>query len=385
MDVRQTRLSWGEKHELWQRWRRGEPVREIAQALQRAKRTVYAVVEAEGGIAPRPRRRSRLALTTREREEISRHLAQGESLRTISQHLGRAPSTVCREVGRNGGRAVYRATQADGQAWRRSRRPQPCRLSTRPALRRAVAHHLARQWSPQQIAGWLRRTFPSDPDMQVSPETIYRSLFVQSRGVLKRRLLRELRHHPAFRHARAATKRRPHQSRLVEPISIRQRPADVEDRAVPGHWEGDLLEGTRNTFVATLVERQSRYVLLVRVPNKETHAVVRALARRIRRLPQGLRRSLTWDRGAELAAHRALTITTAVQVFFCDPQSPWQRGSNENTNGLLRQYLKRGTDLSRYSQAQLDAIALRLNTRPRLTLGYQTPADKLAEIVATTG
>jgi IS30 family transposase len=385
MDVRPTRLSWSEKHELWQRWRRGEPVREIAQALQRTKSTVYAAVEAEGGIAPRPRRRSRLALTAHEREEISRHLAQGESLRTISRRLRRAPSTVCREVGRNGGRAVYRAARADGQAWRRSRRPQPCRLSRRPALRRAVARQLARQWSPQQIAGWLRRTFPSDPEMQVSPETIYRSLFVQSRGVLKRRLLRELRHHPPFRHARAATQRRPHQSRLVEALSIRQRPADVADRAVPGHWEGDLLEGTRNTFVATLVERQSRYVLLIRVPNKETQTVIRALARRIRRLPQGLRRSLTWDRGAELAAHRALTIATDVKVFFCDPQSPWQRGSNENTNGLLRQYLPRGTDLSGYSQARLDAIALRLNTRPRMTLGYQTPADKLAEIVATTG
>ena len=384
MAMRRTRLSWSEKHELWRRWRRGEPVREIAHALQRTKSAVYTVVEAEGGIAPRPRRRSRRALTLREREEISRHVARGQSLRTISQRLRRAPSTVCREVARNGGRAVYRAARADVQAWRRGRRPQPCRLASRPALRRVVARQLARQWSPQQIAGWLRRTFPSDPDMQVSPETIYRSLFVQSRGVLKRRLLQALRQQYSFRHARTA-RRRPRQSRIVDALSIRQRPADVEDRAVPGHWEGDLLEGTRGTFVATLVERHSRYVLLIRVPNKETHTVIRALARRIRRLPQGLRRSLTWDRGAELAAHRALTIATNVQVFFCDPQSPWQRGSNENTNGLLRQYLPRRTDLSAYSQARLDAIALRLNTRPRMTLGYQTPADKLAEIVALTG
>ncbi len=385
MGVRRTRLSWSEKNELWQRWRHGEPVREIAYALQRTKSAVYTVVEAEGGIPPRPRRRSRLALTPREREDISRHLACGQSLRAISRRLRRAPSTVCRDVARNGGRQRYRAARADVQAWRRSRRPQPCRLSSRPALRRTVARKLAQQWSPQQIAGWLRHTFPSDPDMQVSPETIYRSLFVQSRGVLKRRLLQALRQQPHFRHARAAAQRRPRQSRIVDAVSIRQRPADVEDRAVPGHWEGDLLEGTRGTFIATLVERHSRYVLLIRVPNKETHTVIRALARRIRRLPQGLMRSLTWDRGAELAAHRALTIATDVQVFFCDPQSPWQRGSNENTNGLLRQYLPRGTDLSGYRQAQLDAIALRLNTRPRMTLGYQTPAAKLAEIVASTG
>ena len=303
----------------------------------------------------------------------------------ISQLLGRAPSTVCREVARNGGRGVYRAAVADGRAWRRSHRPQPCRLSTRPALRRAIAHKLAQQWSPQQISGWLRCTFPSDPDMQVSPETIYRSLFVQSRGVLKRHLLQHLRRQHHFRHARVAARRQPRQGQILDAISIRQRPAEVQDRAVPGHWEGDLLEGARGTFVATLVERQSRYVMLVRLPNKATGTVTRALARRIRRLPHGLMRSLTWDRGGELAAHRALTIATDVRVYFCDPQSPWQRGSNENTNGLLRQYLPHAADFSGYSQAQLDAIAFRLNTRPRLTLGYQTPAAKLAAIVATTG
>lgn len=385
MGVRWSRMSWSEKNELWKRWRRGETVCDIAHGLRRAPSVVYAAVGAEGGIAPWPRRRSRIALTTTEREEISRKLAQGQSLRTISRVLRRAPSTISREVARNGGRGVYRAAVADAYAWRRSRRPQPCRLSSRPALRRAVAQKLAQQWSPQQISGWLRRTCPSDPDMQVSPETIYRSLFVQSRGVLKRRLLQQLRRQHHFRHARAAARRRPRQGQILDAISIRQRPAEVEDRAVPGHWEGDLLEGARGTYLATLVERQSRYVMLVRLPNKETQTVIRALARRIRRLPQGLKRSLTWDRGTELAAHRALTIATDVHVYFCDPQSPWQRGSNENTNGLLRQYLPRGADLSGYSQAQLDAIALRLNTRPRMTLGYQTPAAKLAEIVATTG
>jgi IS30 family transposase len=241
------------------------------------------------------------------------------------------------------------------------------------------------QWSPQQISGWLRSTFPSDPDLQVSHETIYRSLFIQSRGVLKRALRDHLRRRRGFRHARASARVRPKQGQIIDAVSIRQRPAEVEDRALPGHWEGDLLEGARGTFVATLVERQSRYVVLVRLPNKETHTVVRALARRIRRLPQGLAKSLTWDRGTELAAHRAFTFATNVQVYFCDPQSPWQRGSNENTNGLLRQYLPHATDLSNYSQRQLDNIAMRLNTRPRMTLGYGTPADKLAEIVASIG
>jgi IS30 family transposase len=377
-------MSWAEKNELWTRWRRGESLREIGHALHRASSVVYGVVGAEGGIAPRPRRRSRRALTTAEREEISRELARGQSLRSISRRLGRAPSTLSREVTRHGGRGVYRAAVADQQAWRRSRRPQACRLSTRPLLRRAVAWKLALQWSPQQISGWLRHTFRSDPEMQVSPETIYRSLFVQSRGVLKRGLIQQLRRQHHFRHARASARIRPRPGQILEAMSIRQRPAEVQDRAVPGHWEGDLLEGARGTYIATLVERQSRFVMLVRLPNKETQTVIRSLARRIRRLPHGLMKSLTWDRGTELAAHRAFTVATNVQVYFCDPQSPWQRGSNENTNGLLRQYLPPAANLAIYRQAQLDAIALRLNTRPRLTLGYRTPAAKLAEIVATT-
>jgi len=284
-----------------------------------------------------------------------------------------------------GVRWCYRGVIADRQAWRRSRRPQACRLSTHPALRRLVARKLAEQWSPQQISGWLRHAFPSDPDLQVSPETIYRSLFVQSRGVLKRCLIKQLRRQHSFRHARASARLRPRPGQIRDAVSIRQRPAEVADRALPGHWEGDLLEGARGTFIATLVERQSRYVMLVRLPNKETHTVIRALARRVQQLPHGLMKSLTWDRGNELAAHRAFTMATNVQVYFCDPQSPWQRGSNENTNGLLRQYLPHAVNLTRYSQAQLDTIALRLNTRPRLTLGYNTPAAKLAQIVASTG
>ena len=385
MGVRWSRMSWKDKQELWTRWRRGEAISDIARGVRRAESVVYVAVGNAGGIPPRPRCRSRRALSVVEREEISRQLASGASLRAISRLLGRAPSTLSREVARNGGRSSYRAATADWQAWQRGQRPQACRLTSRPALRRAVASKLALQWSPQQIAGWLRSTFPSDPEMQVSHETIYRSLFVQSRGVLKRQLLRHLRRQRHFRHARASVLARPRPGQIPDAVSIRQRPAEVQDRAVPGHWEGDLLEGARGTFVATLVERQSRYVLLVRLPNKETDTVVRALARRVRRLPQGLMKSLTWDRGTELTGHHAFTVATNVQVFFCDPQSPWQRGSNENTNGLLRQYLPHGTDLSHFSQARLDGIARRLNQRPRMTLGFQTPASKLAAIVASTG
>jgi transposase, IS30 family len=385
MGVRWSRMSWSERNELWARWRRGEALREIAHGLRRASSVIFTVVAAEGGIPPRPRRRSRLALTATDREEISRQLACGQSLRAISRLLGRAPSTLSREVARNGGRSVYRAAVADGHAWRRTRRPQRCRLSTHPALRHMVARKLAQQWSPQQISGWLRCTFPSDADMHVSPETIYRSLFVQSRGVLRRCLLKQLRRQHHFRHARAGARVHPRQGQILDAVSIRQRPAEVQDRAVPGHWEGDLLEGARGTYIATLVERQSRYVMLVRLPRKDTDTVTRAIARRIRRLPHGLMKSLTWDRGGEFAAHRAFSVATNVNVYFCDPRSPWQRGSNENTNGLLRQYLPTATNLSGYSQAQLDTIALRVNTRPRMTLGYQTPAAKLAEIVAATG
>jgi len=383
--MRRPWMTSSEKNELWRRWREGESATEIARGLERDGSSIKQVVIADGGIAPKPYRRSRLALTTSDREEISRHLAQGRSLRAIGRALGRAPSTISREVGRNRGRLGYRAAAADRRAWRHSRRPKPCRLSRHPALRRAVAGRLAHQWSPQQISGWLRQAFPSDADMQVSHETIYRSLFVQSRGVLKRELLSHLRRQRRYRHACHATRVGQRRGQIVDAVSISERPADVADRAIPGHWEGDLLTGAGPSYVATLVERQSRYVMLVRLPNKETQTVVRALARRVRRLPQGLMQSLTWDRGNEFAAHRTFTLATNVAVYFCDPQSPWQRGSNENTNGLLRQYLKHRTDLSVHTQAQLDAIAHRLNTRPRLTLGFETPAVKLAAIVASTG
>lgn len=384
MRVRRPWMSWSQRNELWQRWRAGESLTEIASALKRGHPRIHDMVEAEGGIAPLPRRRAAFTLTLSEREDISRGLACGASIRSLARRLRRAPSTISRDVRRPGGRPRYRAQRADRRAWAHARRPQPCRLATRSALRATVAAKLASAWSPQPIAGWLRTTFPSDADMQVSHETIYRSLFVQSRGVLKREWLQQLRRHRRCRRARAAKRVAPLQGRIVDAVSIRERPAEVADRAVPGHWEGDLLEGANGTYVATLVERPSRYVLLIRLLNKETLTVVRALTARVHRLPHGLMKSLTWDRGTELASPRAFTVATNVQVYFCDPQSPWQRGSNENTNGLLRQFLPKGTDLSTHRQAQLDAIALRLNTRPRLTLGFRTPAAKLAEIVATT-
>ena len=384
--MRRPHLSVRERLELWDRWRRGESLSAIARALGRVLGTVHHVVGQRGGISPAPRRRAPCTLSSTDREEISRALAAGASLRAIARALRRAPSTISREVQRHGGRARYRAAQADARAWRAACRPKPCRLASRPRLCRLVAEKLAAKWAPEQIAGWLTVSYPDDPEMQVSHETIYRSLFVQSRGVLKRELLQHLRQRQRFRHARAATRQGHHRGRIPDAVSIRERPAEVADRAVPGHWEGDLLLGAgHQSQVATLVERQSRYVILVRLPQKTTQTVVRALAARVRRLPMALRKSLTWDRGTELTEHRAFTIATQVQVYFCDPHSPWQRGSNENTNGLLRQYLPKGTDLSHYSQAQLDAIALRLNTRPRLTLGFQTPAAKLAEIVASTG
>jgi IS30 family transposase len=378
-------LSVKEKSELWARWKAGEPASAIARALDRSAGTVHYIVTGRGGLPPRAPTRAARVLQTHEREEISRGLAGGQPLRAIARQLRRAPSTISREVARHGGRPGYRATVADRRAWRRARRPKASRLAGSARLRCVVAAKLARQWSPVQIAGWLRWTYAAQPAMQISHEAIYQSVFVQSRGALKQQLVAQLRRGATYRHARAARRTNQGRGRIVDAVSIRERPATVADRAVPGHWEGDLLTGARATHVATLVERASRYVLLIRVPSKDSGQVVRAIARRIQTLPRHLRRSLTWDRGSEMANHRAFTVATDVQVYFCDPRSPWQRGSNENTNGLLRQYLPRTLDLSTVTQRRLDAIARRLNERPRLTLGFHTPADKLATIVASTG
>ena len=337
-----------------------------------------------GGIAPAARRRSRRVLTLAEREDISRGIASGCSMRVIAQRLSRASSTVSREVARHGGRAQYRANEADQQAWESALRPKPCLLATHSKLQEIVASKLMQDWSPQQISGWLKQQYPDDESLRVSHETIYRSLFIQARGALKQELIRHLRSQRRIRRSRHASVHGHSQGKIVDAISIRERPAEVEDRAIPGHWEGDLLRGARNSHVATLVERHSRFCMLVKVPGKDTATVVAALSQHVRQLPATLRRSLTWDRGLEMAQHKSFTMATDVQVYFCDPQSPWQRGSNENTNGLLRQYLPKKADLSCYSQSDLDEIALRLNQRPRKTLGFQTPADKLQASVAST-
>ena len=305
-------------------------------------------------------------------------------MRRIAEQLGRSTSTISREVNRNHGRVKYRAALADEQAWRQAQRPKLCRLAVNQLLQKVVAGKLKDQWSPQQVSGWLKREYPDDETMRVSHETIYRSLFIQARGVLKKELLAHLRSRRIMRRGKPSSTQGQPRGQIVDAISIRERPAEVADRAIPGHWEGDLLTGGKNTHIATLVERQSRFVMLVRVDGKDSDSVVTALVREVKRLPDGLMSSLTWDRGTELAQHKRFTVATDVNVYFCDPRSPWQRGSNENTNGLLRQYFPHGADLSAYSQDDLDAVALKLNTRPRKTLGYQTPGAKFIQSVALT-
>jgi len=370
-----------QRAELWERWKGGQCVADIARALERRNQSgVYRVLALNGGIAPTPRRRSRRALRLEEREEISRGIAAGRTIRRVAQVLGRSPSTVSREIKRNGGCSAYRASGADRRAWERALRPKPCRLARHVELRWRVAQKLALQWSPEQVSGWLKRQFPADQTMQLSHETIYRSLFIQTRGVLKKELVAHLRTVRHMRQAKGGTTKRG-LGQIVDTVSIRERPAEVEERAVPGHWEGDLLTGANNTHIATLVERQTRFVMLLKVPSKDSATVVGALAKHVRKLPQHLRRSLTWDRGKEMADHKSFTVATKVQVYFCDPRSPWQRGSNENSNGLLRQYFPKATDLSRFSQIYLNAIARRLNQRPRKTLGFETPADRLQAVL----
>ena len=380
------RLVRSELEVLWRRRQEGTALREIAKALGTSLSSVYGVVKRRGGIAPRPRTRSARVLSLVEREEISRQLARRTSMRPIARALGRAPSTISREIHRHGGPIHYRAAGADAAAWDRARRPKRCRLAHHRALRRVVAEKLAAAWAPQQIAGWLVSEHPDDPTMRVSHETIYRTLYVQARGVLKKQLMAHLRRQRTMRRARAGLTTRPGgRAQIIDAVSISERPPTVADRAVPGHWEGDLLAGAKNSHIATLVERRSRYVHLVKVEGKDTASVVSALIREVQRLPKGLMASLTWDRGMEMAQHQLFSVVTDVQVYFCDPRSPWQRGSNENTNGLLRQYFPHGTDLRPFTQRQLDKVAQQLNTRPRQTLGFKTPAAVLAATVAPTG
>ena len=385
MGRRRKRLSEEQVAVLWQRRQAGDTLTAIGTALGVPLSSLFQTVARRGGIAPRPRTRAVGALRPAEREEISRGIASEQSARAIARGLGRAPSTITREITRHGGRRNYRATQADDAARQRARRPKRCRLAQHARLRQLVAAKLRLRWAPQQIAGWLMMTYPDDPTMHVSHETIYRTLYVQARGALKKELVAYLRRHRALRRPRAATTKGYGRGQIRDAVSIAERPAGAADRAIPGHWEGDLLAGARNSHIATLVERRSRYVVLVRVRGKDTASVVGALTRRVKHLPAEVKASLTWDRGTEMAQHKQFTIATDLQVYFCDPQSPWQRGSNENTNGLLRQYFPHGTDLTTFSQARLETVARQLNTRPRQTLGFRTPAAVFAEAVATTG
>jgi len=381
---KRSRLSAAQKTEIWKRWKAGQSLHEIGRAFDKPHTTIHQFLLPSGGIRPAARRRSRLALTLAEREDISRGIASGSSIREIARRMERAASTVSREVIRHGGRPAYRAHDADCQAGVLALRPKRCLLAMNRKLRDSVASKLILEWSPEQISGWLKTEYPKDERMRVFHETIYRSLFIQARGVLKQELLGHLRSKRRIRRSQHSRIYKDSRGRIADAISIRERPAEVEDRAVPGHWEGDLLSGGKNSYIATLVERHSRFLMLIKVPGKETAVVVAALSKHVRKLPATLRRSLTWDRGLEMAKHKEFTLATDVQVYFCDPQSPWQRGTNENTNLLLRQYFPRGTDLSVHSQAHLDQIALRLNQRPRKTLGFQTPASKLQASVAST-
>lgn len=379
-------LTYQQKQELWARWKKGQSLSEIGRALGKHAGSVTGMLAIHGGIAPLGRSRSARVLSSSEREEISRGLSGGLTLTQIADLIGRATSTVSREVNRNGGRSRYRANLADERAWTQSKRPKKCLFALNEPLRWAVAKKLSLDWSPEQAAGWLKRQFPDDKSMHVSHETIYRSLFIQARGVLKKELVKHLRSRRSMRRSRhrSSEEAEPRTS-ISDLVSIRARPKDVEDRAVPGHWEGDLISGSKNSHIATLVERQSRFTMLVHVGGKDTASVVTALCREVGQLPEELKRSLTWDRGGELGNHKIFTLATDMQVYFCDPHSPWQRGSNENTNRLLRQYFPKKTDLSGYSQEQLNTVARKLNERPRKTLDYLTPAEKLQNIFALTG
>ena len=371
--------------DLWERWKKGEGLKSIGRVLGKSSSSIFSHLSPSGGIRPLARRRSGRGLTLAEREEISRGIVAGRSVRSMARALARSPSTVSREIRRNGGAPRYRAAAADKRAWKQALRPKACKLAVHARLRQAVAAQLEKDWSPEQIAGWLKRKYPETEARRVSHETIYRSLYVQARGVLKIELMAHLRSTRPIRRSRHATQKTDQRGQIVNAVPISQRPASVEDRAVPGHWEGDLLCGPNNSNIVTLVERHSRYVMLARIPSRDTQTVITALIKQARKLPDELYKSLTWDRGKELADHKRFTMETDVAVYFCDPQSPWQRGSNENTNRLLRQYFPKGTDLSPYSQAHLNKVARQLNERPRKTLDFQTPAERFSECVASTG
>jgi IS30 family transposase len=380
------RLSQADRLEIERRIWGGETFATAAAAVGCSTKSIQRYLALTGGLKRRVKERSALRLSLAEREDLSRGLVAGDSLRTIATRLRRAPSTISREVAWNGRRSDYRAWRADGEAVRRGRRPKPSKLAIDSRLRREVERGLRARWSPQQIAARLICDYPGDLNMRVSHETIYRTLFVQARGALRKELTTCLR--------TGRTQRRPHMrteqsgaGRLQNMILISDRPPEVEDRAVPGHWEGDLIIGKGGrSAIGTLVERSSRYVVLLHLPHGRTAEDVRAaLTRQISKLPAELRRTLTWDQGKEMADHVRFTTDTSMQVYFCDPHSPWQRGSNENTNGLLRQYFPSKADLSLHSVAQLNAVARELNNRPRQTLNWMKPSEVFCRTVASIG
>jgi len=376
--------SEAQRAEIWDRWKRGESQSSIGRIFDRGSSSIFSVLAPTGGIRPASRKRSDISLTPAEREEISRGIACKQSIRWIAGNLNRAPSTISREIKRNGDLRNYRATKADKAAWDRAHRPKTCKLAMNSELRDAVSIKLELEWSPQQISGWLEREYPGNEAMQVSHETIYKTLFIQARGALKKELQLHLRSKRAIRRSLHTDKETNMRGQILDMVSIRDRPASVEDRALPGHWEGDLIAGSNNSYIATLVERYTRYVMLIKVADRKTETVIDALIQHAKKMPDEVYQSLTWDRGKELSDHKRFTLATDVKVYFCDPSSPWQRGSNENTNRLLRQYFPKGTDLSVHSQAHLDMIARRLNERPRQTLNFETPAERFNACVAAT-
>ena len=384
---RRTRINYtaAQRTMMWDLYNRGESLHTIASLFNRHHPSISRIIGLSGGIRPAERKRRDNHLTLEEREEISRSIAIGLSVRSIAQALNRSPSTVSREIERNGGRLKYRASLADTRAWESAKRPKACKLLLDRMLSLTVARKLKKGWSPQQIAGWLKYTHPEDQDRTVSHETIYKTLYVQARGALKKELVQHLRSNRIMRRSKHSTAKHNGQGKIPDAVSISERPASVEDRAIPGHWEGDLIQGSGKTFIATLVERKTRYVMLMKVSDNKTKTVVDALIKQSRKLPKELYKSLTWDRGTEMKGHKEFTVATDIKIFLCDPSSPWQRGSNENTNGLLREYFPKGTDISIHSQAHLNKVARLLNERPRKTLNYRTPADKFNECVALTG
>jgi len=374
-------LTAHDRDEIWDLVMAGGTHGRVGLQVGRHTGVVREVIASTGGVRPPARRRGADRLTVSEREDIACGIAARLSVRAIARALGRPASTVSRELSRNGGRHRYRPSVADKAAWDRAARPKPCKLALNPALREHVVVGLGLQWSPEQIAGWLRVEFPDDPELRVSYETIYLSLFVQSKGLLSKELTKELRSGRGVRRAGRISVRGQGRGQIVDALHISERPAEADDRAVPGHWEGDMVSGSGNSHVGTLVERSSRFVQLVKLENKTTDCVIAALTAKVQELPEQLKQPLTWDRGLEMAKHKQFTIDTGVQVYFCDPKSPWQRGTNENTNGLLRQYLPHGMNLKEVTQEQLDEIAHRLNSRPRKTLGFMTPSRKLSELL----